>query len=101
MLNDFQLSENWLYLLFISFAVVTITSSVIASTWKQYYRNVPIGRLSHSQLRVKQGNATPDHRINVFTHSLILCLFKFRIYLISVLLWGGLLLLNHFQVVQL
>ncbi len=101
MFNNFQLSENWPFLLFISFVAVTIINCVIASTWSQFYQKVPIGRLSHSQLRVKQGNATPEHRINVFAHTLVLSLFRFRIYLISALLWGSLLLLNHLQILHL
>lgn len=101
MFNNFQLSENWLFLLFMSFVFVTLINCVIASTWKKYYLKVPLGRLSHSQLRVKQGNATLEHRINVFAHTLILSIFKFRIYLISMLIWGLLLFLNHFQIVHL
>lgn len=97
MFNNFVLSENWIFLLFVSFALVSIIISAISSTWKQYYKNIPLGRLSHSQLRVKQGNATTEQRLNVFVHTLMLSLFQIRTYLLSILLWAILNLLNHFQ----
>lgn len=101
MFHNFQLSENWLFLIFISFVFVTVINGVIASTWRNYYQKVASGRLSHSQLRIKQGNATFEQRINVFTHTFVLSFFKFRIYFISALLSGVLLLLSHFHIIQL
>ena len=79
--------ENWLTLLLYSFLFVALSNSLLASCTAVYYRNKSIGRLSHSQLRIKQGTATLEQRLNVFAQSLIFCFISFRIYIITLLVW--------------
>jgi hypothetical protein len=81
-----MLSDNWPAILFLSFCLVAIVNSLIASGTTLYYKKKPVGRLSHNQLRIKQGNATLEHRLNVFAQSLIFSIVTFRIYLFTLLL---------------
>lgn len=83
-----MLSDKWLALFFISLAVTALLNALYASSFKQFYRNLPIGRLSHSQLRIKQGNATIEHRINVFVQTLIFSCLSLRVYIATLILWA-------------
>ncbi|TKB27329.1 hypothetical protein FCL47_04085 [Desulfopila sp. IMCC35006] len=82
-----MIHENWLLLLLYSFLLVALGNSLLASCTAIYYQNQSIGRLSHSQLRIKQGTATLEQRINVFAQSLIFSFISFRIYFITLLVW--------------
>ena len=82
-----MLHEKWSSILLFSFLIVAFANGFLASFTTVYYRNKSIGRLSHSQLRIKQGTATFEHRLNVFTHSLVFCFVTFRIYFITILVW--------------
>ena len=82
-----MLKENWTMLLLTSFLFVAFVNSTLASFTSLYYKNKSTGKLSHSQLRIKQGTATFEHRLNVFAQSLVLCFITFRIYLITLLVW--------------
>lgn len=79
--------ENWLTLLLFSFLFVALGNSLLASCTTIYYKNKSIGRLSHSQLRIKQGTATFEQRLNVFIQSLVFCFITLRIYLITTMVW--------------
>lgn len=61
-----MLHQNWPTILFVSFISVLLCNAIIASFASSYYKKIPVGRLNHSQLRIKQGNATLEHRLNVF-----------------------------------
>jgi hypothetical protein len=82
MLND----KGILFLLF-TFLFVALINALLASCTKIFYRDKSSGHLSHSQLRIKQGNATFEHRLNVFAQSLVFCFLTFRIYLFTFLIW--------------
>lgn len=82
-----MLSENWLSLGVLSFTIISAVSALLASCTTLFYRNKAGGQISHSQLRIKQGNATLEHRLNVFALSLIFNFASFRIYFFSFLLW--------------
>ena len=82
-----MLNENWSTILLISFLLVALANALLASCTNIYYKKKSIGHLSHSQLRIKQGTATFEHRLNVFAQSLVFCLVTFRIYLITSLVW--------------
>lgn len=79
--------ENWLDLLLVSFLLVALANSLLASCTGIYYQNIATGRLSHSQLRIKQGTATFEQRLNVFSYSLVFSFISLRIYLFTVPLW--------------
>lgn len=91
-----MLKENWSTILLISFVIVAVANGLLASCTSIYYKNRPVGHLSHSQLRIKQGNANFEHRLNVFAQSLVFCFFTFRIYLITLLVWLALSAVFHF-----
>ena len=82
-----MINDNWSSILLLSFLLVATTNAIVASFTSLYYRNKSIGHLSHSQLRIKQGNATFEHRLNVFVLSLIFCFVTLRIYLFTFLVW--------------
>ena len=82
-----MLNENWFTILLTSFLLVACANALLASCTKRYYKNKSPGHLSHSQLRIKQGTATLDHRLNIFAQSLAFSFFSFRIYLITILVW--------------
>jgi hypothetical protein len=82
-----MLNEKWFTILVFSFLFVAFVNAMLASCTKIYYKNRSSGHLSHSQLRIKQGNATFEHRLNVFGQTLIFCFVTFRIYLISFMVW--------------
>lgn len=82
-----MLNTNWPTILFLSFCLVALTNSLLASCTTLFYRKKPVGRLSHNQLRIKQGNATFEHRLNVFGQSLTFSIVTIRVYIFTLLLW--------------
>ncbi len=78
---------NWTTMLLVSFMFVACANALLASFTKIYYKNKSLGHLSHSQLRIKQGTATYEHRLNVFTQTLVFCFLSLRIYIITLLVW--------------
>jgi hypothetical protein len=82
-----MLNDKGLTLLLFTFLFVVLINALLASFTKIFYRDKSSGHLSHSQLRIKQGNATFEHRLNVFAQSLVFCFVTFRIYLFTFLTW--------------
>jgi hypothetical protein len=82
-----MLNDRWLTILLFSFLFVVLVNALLASCTKIFYKGKSSGQLSHSQLRIKQGNATFEHRLNVFAQSLVFCFVTFRIYLFTFLGW--------------
>lgn len=80
-----MLYEKWSVILVYSFLFVALAHAILASCTRLYYKNKPAGLLSHSQLRIKQGNATFEHRLNVFGQALVFCFITLRIYLLAML----------------
>lgn len=78
--------EKWSVILIYSFLLVALAHAILASCTRFYYKNKAVGLLSHSQLRIKQGNATFEHRLNVFCQALVFCFITLRIYLLAILL---------------
>jgi hypothetical protein len=100
MIGNISLPQNWFSLLLICFGLVIVGNGLLACSLKNYYRNRPAGRLTHSQLRVRQGNAAFEHRFNVFGHTLALGLFRFRLYAAACLVWIVLVLLASFGIIH-
>jgi hypothetical protein len=82
-----MLNDKGLTILLFSFLFVALINALLASCTKLFYRKKSSGHLSHSQLRIKQGNATFEHRLNVFAQSLVFCFVTFRIYFFTFLIW--------------
>jgi hypothetical protein len=66
-----MLKTNWGALLFLSFVLAAVINALLSCCFSFYYKKYSSGQLSHSQLRVKQGSAKFDHRLNVFARSLV------------------------------
>lgn len=79
--------ENWSTHFFMVFVVVLFVHALLASLTSFYYSKSSWGRLTHSQLRIKQGNATFEHRLNVFVHTLVFSFTNWRIYAITAMSW--------------
>ncbi|MGB3211928.1 MAG: hypothetical protein WBB19_14590 [Desulforhopalus sp.] len=82
-----MLNENGVITFLFSFLFVALIHALLASFTTIYYKKKPLGHLSHSQLRIKQGNATFEHRLNVFAQSFVFCFVTLRFYFISLVLW--------------
>lgn len=87
---------DWISLLLLSFAIVILINALLASFIPAYYSKASIGKMTHSQLRVKQGNATLDHRLNVFAQSIVFSLVNFKVCLATIALFATILLLTHY-----
>lgn len=75
-----------LYLLF--FFVVAGIYSVLAGWTTIFYRKKPFGRLSPGELKVKQGTATLENRIDLFFRTLVSCLFTWQVHAVVLALAG-------------
>lgn len=82
-----MLNDKGLTILLFTFLFVALINALLASCTKIFYRDKPSGHLTHSQLRIKQGNASFEHRLNVFAQSLVFCFVTFRIYLFTLVIW--------------
>ncbi|MCP3892443.1 MAG: hypothetical protein GY797_21530 [Deltaproteobacteria bacterium] len=76
-----MLADDWQSIVLLSFILVVLANGVLASCTTLYYNKSTWGRLSHSQLRIKQGNATFEHRLNVFASSILFSFVNPKIYL--------------------
>ena len=71
-----MIHPEWMSIILYSYLFVLITHALASCLVPLYYKNIPFGRLTHSQLRVKQGSAEFEHRANVFVHSLVFGVIK-------------------------
>lgn len=82
-----MISDNWLLISLISLCIVSIVNGLLASCTNLYYRKKAVGELTHSQLLIKQGRASFEHRLNVFGQTIIFGLVSLRIYLFTLITW--------------
>lgn len=75
------LFAQWFPVLLLALVLVVVGNALLASCTDLYYRRKAWGQLSHSQLRIKQGRAEVDHRLNVFFQALVFGLVSPRLYL--------------------
>jgi hypothetical protein len=85
-----MLHHSWKTILFFSFVSVLLCNALIACFASSYYKNTPIGRLNPSQLRVKQGNATVEQRLNVFVLSFLFGITSMRNLFLTIILAAAL-----------
>lgn len=85
-MENIMIHPDWIKILFVSFIAVSICFAMISTFSTKYYKNIPMGRLSHSQLRVKQGTANIEQRLNVFVLSLLFSVTNFRIIIVTLLM---------------
>lgn len=82
-----MLDDKWFSLLLISILFVAAVNGLLASITPLYHRRKALNTLTHSQLRIRQGRAQLEHRLNVFTQSFLFSFASWRVYLISLVLW--------------
>lgn len=74
---------HWKTILSLSVLAVAVGNGLLSCLMASYYKNRPVGRLSHSQLRIKQGNASPEQRFNVFILSLLFTVTNLRLLILA------------------
>ncbi|TKB07198.1 hypothetical protein [Desulforhopalus sp. IMCC35007] len=84
-----MLHSEWKTILIGSFICVAVCYSFMSCYSSTFYKKIPAGRLNHSQLLVKQGNANFEQRINVFVVSLLFSITNHRILIAATLLAIG------------
>lgn len=77
----------------LAFFAVAVGYALISSLTPLLYKNKSWGQLTANELRVKQGTATPEIRLNLFVRSFFSCFFTYQIYLAALVLSGAILLL--------
>lgn len=88
---------NWLPLFLVFFVIVSIINSLLACSLSSYHAKTPTGRLTHSQLRIKQGNATIEQRINVFAMTVVFGFTNIKLYLIAAAFTATVVFFNAFS----
>ena len=73
-------------LFFVAFLISALLYSFLASWTRLLYRGKSWGQLSANELKVKQGTATIENRIDLFVRTFFLSLFTYQIYLVALLL---------------
>lgn len=74
---------SFIELFFLSFLLVASAHGVLAGWTVLLYKKKSVGQLSGDQLRVKQGTATLEHRINVLVKTFFTSIFTYQIYLLA------------------
>lgn len=73
--------------------IVAVGYGLLASCTALFYKHKALGQLKPNELKVKQGRATPEVRIDLFVKSFFSCFFSYRVYLLALILSGGICLL--------
>ena len=71
------------------FAAVALGYAFLASCTALLYKSKSVGQLTRSELKVKQGTASPEERVNLFVRTFFSCLFTYQIYLLALLIGGA------------
>lgn len=84
-----------LYLL--AFMVVAVGYGLLASWTAILYRGKALGQLKPGELKVKQGRATVEVRMDLFVRTFFACFFTYQVYLLAMIIAGGTYLLLLFS----
>lgn len=91
-----MMPDFWeLYLL--AFMAVAVGYGLLASWTPILYRGKALGQLKPGELKVKQGTATPDVRMDLFVRTFFACFFTYQVYLLALIIAGGTCLLWFFS----
>lgn len=83
-----MVADVWeMYLL--AFVVVSIGNAFLSSWTPLFYRRKSWGQLTPNELRVKQGTATFEIRMNLFVRTFFSCFFSYQIYLVALFISGS------------
>jgi hypothetical protein len=81
-----MLHPEWKTILIGSFVCIAVCYAFMSCYSSSFYKKIPTGRLNHSQLLVKQGNANFEQRFNVFIVSFLFSIANRYILLATTLL---------------
>ncbi len=70
----------------LAFIIVAVGYALLASLSPVLYRRKALGRLTKNELKVKQGTATLENRMDLFVRTFFTSLFTFQVYLLALLL---------------
>lgn len=71
------------------FTAVAFCYSFLASCTALLYKSKSVGQLSRSELKVKQGTASLEVRVNLFVRTFFSCFFTYQIYLLALFIGGA------------
>jgi hypothetical protein len=70
----------------LAFVAVAAGYALLASLSSVLYRRKALGRLTKHELKVKQGTATFENRMDLFVRTFFVSLFTYQVYLIALAL---------------
>lgn len=82
------MTANFLELFLLAFVVIAIGYSGLASCTTLLYRRKSWGQLRPNELKVKQGSASIENRLDLFMRTFFTCVFTYQIYLLALVLGG-------------
>lgn len=80
------MAANYLELFLYSFFAVALGYAILASFTTIFYKKKSWGQLTRNELKVKQGTASVENRMDLLIRSLVTSLFTYQIYLIALFL---------------
>lgn len=82
------MTASFLELFLLAFLIVAIVYSGLASCTNIFYRRKSWGQLRPNELKVKQGSATMENRLDLFIRTFFTSVFTYQIYLVALVLGG-------------
>ena len=70
------------------FLIVAVGYGVLAGCTGLLYRKRSVGQLRGDELRIKQGTASLEHRLNVAVKTFFTSIFTYQVYLLAVTMSG-------------
>ena len=80
------MKPNFIDLFCMCFLGIACLYAVLASWTSVFYRKKAVGRLHPDEIRIKQGKADLDNRLNVMTRTFFLSFLTSQIYLLALAL---------------
>jgi len=79
------MSANFLEVFLYAFFAVAAGYAVLASFTTIFYKKKSWGQLTRNELKVKQGTATIENRMDLLIRSFFTSLFTYQVYLVALL----------------
>lgn len=83
------MTANFWEVFLLAFVVVAAGYAFLASWTPLFYKRKSWGQLTQNELKVKQGTASPEIRLDLFVRTFFTCFFTYQVYLLALLLGGG------------
>jgi hypothetical protein len=92
-----MVAELWEVLL-LAFVAVAIGYALLASLTPVFYRRKALGQLTKNELKVKQGTATLENRMDLFVRTFFTSIFTYQVYLLAITLGSGVYFIFRYNV---